>query len=507
MKRILFSTIISGSLLISSCEKDLNLTPISDASTETFYAIPNDFIQGVNAIYAGLRTYPDRQLNLSETRSDNLYAVSDGGVRDWEGINSFHKTIASNPYVTEAWSADFNGIFKANTVLDQIKKNGSIITNEALRTRLEAEARFLRALYYFDMVRTFGKVPVIEHAVTATEALNVSRNTVAEVYDFIISDLKFAGDNLPSPEQYAAADKGRATKYAAKGLLALVHMTRSGPTLGVEGPGLGLNEWQDALTLLNEVIGSGKYSFIANSATQPNAYASIFSYTNENNAEVVFDIQYITGASPVLGSTFSWLLAPDTWFQSQGKNIQGGLTIRPVSNDLLNSYQAADKRLAFSIQTGFTFNGSTETRSFFKKYIDITKVPVNRLDWPINYIVMRYTDILMLKAECILNGAAGTQLDVDGIVNQVRTRAGLTSLANVTLSQLMDERRKEFAAEGLRWNDLVRSGEVINKIPAWIQAEDVQKQMQAFVKEYIIYPVPQSQLDVKPGLYTQNAGY
>ena len=91
MKKIFYAATITGALLITSCEKELNQTPISSATTQTFYSIPNDFLQGVNAVYSNLKTYPDRQLNLSETRSDNLYAVSDGGVRDWEGINSFYK--------------------------------------------------------------------------------------------------------------------------------------------------------------------------------------------------------------------------------------------------------------------------------------------------------------------------------------------------------------------------------------------------------------------------------
>lgn len=506
MKKIIFSTIISCSLLFAACEKELDQAPISDASVARFYEKQSDFTQGVNATYASLRAFPDRQLNLSETRSDNLYAVSDGGVRDWEGINSFHRTIASNPYVTEAWSENFNGVFKANTVLDQIEKNGGVIGDESLKTRLQAESRFLRAFFYFDLVRWFGELPIIEKAVLADEANNIGRSPVADVYNFIISDLQFAQENLP--EQYQGADRGRATRYAAKALLALVHMTRSGPTYGIKGPGLGLNEWSEALTLLNEIIASGKYSFLTTAGTAANAYANIFSYTNEGNPEVIFDVQYINGSNPVLGATFPWVLVPDTWFQSLGKTTQGGLTIRPVSNDLLNSYEANDVRRNFSVQTGFTFNGSTETRSFFKKYVDITRVPTNnRLDWPINFIVQRYTDILMLKAECILNGAPGTQTEVDAIVNQVRQRAGLVPLSNVTLPQLMEERRKEFAAEGLRWHDLVRSGLVETKIPAWIAAEDVQKQMQSFVKDYIIYPVPQSQLDVRQGLYTQNQGY
>ncbi|MFD2569029.1 RagB/SusD family nutrient uptake outer membrane protein [Spirosoma soli] len=499
MKKSSLFLCIALPLLLVSCSDDLNQVPISAATTSTFYSQPNDFIQAVNAVYSDLRTYPDRQLNLSETRSDNLYAVSDGGVRDWEGINSFQKTIASNPYVTEAWATNFNGIYRANVLLDQLKTNGAIITTAGLRTRLEAEARFLRAFFYFDLVRWFGKVPVIDRPVVASQALTIPRSPLADVYTFIQSDLEFAATNLP--DTYAAADRGRATRWAAKTALALVHMTRSGPTYDIEGPGLGLNEWDKALTLLNEIIASGKFSVLPN-------YSDIFSYTNENNAEVIFDVQYATGLSPVVGSTFAWLLAPDTWFQANGKPVQGGLSIRPVSNDLLKSYEAADIRKAFSIQTGYTFNGVAETQSFFKKYVDLTKVPANRVDWPINFIVYRYTDVLMLKAECILRGkTGGTQADVDAIVNQVRARAKVPAFTNVTFDQLLQERRKEFAAEGLRWHDLVRSGQITTIIPAWIAADDVQKRMLPFQKDYILYPIPQTELDVKPGLYTQNAGY
>jgi len=187
------------------------------------------------------------------------------------------------------------------------------------------------------------------------------------------------------------------------------------------------------------------------------------------------------------------------------------LVIRPVSNDLVNtSYTTSDVRRSFNVFTaGYTAAGATEIRPFFKKYVDITRVPTNsRLDWPINYIVMRYTDVLMLKAECILRGASGSQADVDGIMNQVRRRAGLTgTVSGTTLAQLMEERRREFAAEGLRWHDLVRSGLVTSVMPAWIAKDDVSKSISPFENNFIIYPVPQAELNTAPGLYTQNAGY
>lgn len=497
MKKIYLVFLLITNYFLFSCNKELNQQPISTATTDLFYKTPNDFIQGVNSIYANLQTYPDRQLNLSETRSDNLYAVSEGGVRDWDPINDFKSTLSSNPYIAEAWLTNFNGIYKANVLLDQLQKNSSIITDVALRNRLLGEARFLRAFYYLDLVRWFGKVPVIDHPVTASEALTIPRSKVNEVYILIIADLKFAVDNLP--ESYPASDLGRATKYAAKSILAMVYMTRSGPTYGIEGPGLNTNEWNQAESLLNEIIDSKKYAFLP-------IYSSIFSYNNENNKEVIFDVQYISGGLG-LGATFVWILVPEGYFNSKGLPNQGGIYIRPVSNDLLNSYQPSDIRKTFSIQPGYTYQGVTETRSFIVKYVDVTKYGKSRIDWPINFIVSRFTDILLLKAECILHGAAGTQADVDAIINQIRVRAGLNNVSNITLPQLMEERRREFIGEGSRWHDLVRSGLVDIKIPEWIALEDVQHQIQPFNKNFIIYPIPQSELDVKQGLYTQNPGY
>jgi len=114
----------------------------------------------------------------------------------------------------------------------------------------------------------------------------------------------------------------------------------------------------------------------------------------------------------------------------------------------------------------------------------------------------------MLKAECILHGAPGAQTDVDAIVNQVRARAGQAAISNVTLAQLFDERRREFAGEGLRWFDLQRSGNLITIMNTWIAVEDVAlHKMNQVTANAIIYPIPQTQLDAAPGLYGQNPGY
>ncbi|KGE15156.1 RagB/SusD family nutrient uptake outer membrane protein [Sphingobacterium deserti] len=502
MKKILY--IALGCVLLSSCDMDLGQQPISEGTSETYFQTVNDFTQGLTAVYSAARTYPDRLLNLSETRSDNLYAVSDGGVRDWEGINSFHKNINANPYVVDAWEDNYIGVFRANNYLEQLATKGeSVVTDATLRRRMEAEARFLRAFFYFDLVRYFGRVPLIDRVVSDAEAKTIGRSPVAELCNFIEQDLLFAIDNLPKPSAYASVDAGRVNTYAAKMLLGLLYMSKSGPTLNVDGIGQNSNEWSKAVTQFNDIIASNEFSSLA-------TYASIFDYANERNREVIFNIEYVSGGNPVVGATFPWVLVPDRYFQSFGFTAQGGLTIRPVSTDLVNRYEADDVRKSFSIQSSFADGPVVENRPFIKKFVDITKVPTtSRMDWPINFIVFRYTDLLLLKAECILNGAAGSAAtEVDAVVNAVRSRAGLTApLVGVTKEQLLEERRREFIGEGSRWFDLIRSGTVEATIKAWIAAEDSGGQMDDFIIDYILYPVPQSELNKSPGLYEQNKGY
>jgi hypothetical protein len=518
MKKIFFILIIVAGIL-SSCEKDLNQVPISIETTVTFYQQPNDFIKAVNATYNDLRGYADRVLFLSEVRSDNIYPTNDVG-RDPDPINNFAVGIAPNVYVEEAWSANYNGIFRANTVLEQIAKNGTYIGSAALATRLTAEARFLRAFFYFDLVKYFGKVPLVDHPVTALEANNIQRSAVVDIYTFIIADLQFAIANLPANYSgtypaYTASDVGRATKYAAQALLAKVYMTRSGPNYGIEGPGMGLNEWANALTLLQDIISNGGFVFNTTNYAFPVPATGIFSYSNQSpttNKEAVFDIMYLTGQTPIIGATFPWQLVPQAYFNSLptgNPSLGGALGTPSVSNNLLAAYAANDTRKTpFFHTTAYNNLGSIDNHAFLRKYMDSTKIPVSRFDWGINFIAIRYTDILMLKAECILHGATGTQTDVDAIVNQVRARAGQPAISNVTLAQLFDERRREFAGEGLRWFDLQRSGNLITIMNAWIATEDVAlHKMNQVTANAIIYPIPQSQLDAAPGLYSQNPGY
>jgi hypothetical protein len=323
------------------------------------------------------------------------------------------------------------------------------------------------------------------------------------VYNLIVSDLEDAADLLP--DSYDASDLGRATSYAAKGILARVLLTRSGPVVHPDGPCLGTNEYSDALSLLNEVIG-GSYAMLDD-------YAATFDLTNENNTDIIFDIQYEKGGLG-LGCAYPGELAGAGYWRSVGYPYAIGLETKDVSWDLINSYDTVnDTRFDFNVQLGYIDESSGNyvedptTIKFSRP--DESTWGADRFDFGINFPILRYTDVLLMKAECILQGASGSQAEVDQIINDVRSRCGVTeTVTNATLDDLLEERRKEFHGEGLRWHDLVRTGKVIDVMNAWIPGEDVADQMLKTINaDHIIYPIPTDQLDVKEGLYTQNTGY
>jgi len=511
MKRISYIIILFFLAGISACTKKLDQQAVSDVPSSAFYKTPNDFLQGVNGVYYRLRAYPTQASWMREVRSDNLAVTSDGN-RDWQGINDFSPNLTTTAFIVGAWDNDFNGIYNANIVLNAIATKGPSVISDSLAKRYNGEVRFLRAFYYFDLLRYYGKLPIVDTVMSVSDVSNVPRSPVADVYNFIIQDLQFAINALPAA--WGNADLGRPTSYSAKGLLGLVYLTKSGPTYGIDGgPGLDSKEYDKALAQFNDIINSGKYTFSPD-------YPSIFSYTNEDNKEVLFDIQAVSTTN---GAEFPSQLIPDAYWTGLGLQNYGngyGSASYNVTRDLMQSYRWSavpgsgiiDVRDTFSINHAYRTSTSSAaldtTRPFIKKYVNVALRGKDRADWPINWIVMRYTDVLMMKAECILHGAAGgTQTDVNNIVNQVRKRAGVPLLTtNVDLPTLMEERRREFLGEGLRWDDLVREGMAVNTMNTWRVSDNITTIHQV-VPQYIIYPVPQAEILAKPGLYDQNAGY
>lgn len=506
MRRITYIILLFSIAGITSCSKELNQDPNSDIAFDNLFKNANDFLLAVNGSYTKLKAIPTNMMWMAEMRSDNMNVTSDGN-RDWQGIKNFSPNLTTTGFIVSAWQNDFNGIYNVNSTLNAIATKGPGILTDALITRYTAECRFLRAFYYFDLLKYYGRLPILDKPLSANEAGTVSRSSLEDVYKFIIDDLEFAAASLPP--SWTASDLGRPTSYAAKGMLGLVYMTRSGPAL-VNGPGLNSNEWSKALTYFSDIISSGKYTFATD-------FPSIFSYTNEDNKEVVFDIQYATTTN---GADYPSQLVPDAFWSGLGAAGYGngyGSATYNVSTDLLKSYKNSaaggiDKRDTFSIKHAYA-TGTTApividtTRPFIKKYLDPSRKGKDRADWPINFIVLRYTDVLMMKAECILHGATGTQADVDAIVKQVRDRAGVPVKTNVDLPFLMEERRREFLGEGIRWNDLVRENMFVNTMNAWRVNDTLTATILEVKPEYSVYPVPQAEILAKPGLYDQNQGY
>jgi hypothetical protein len=154
-------------------------------------------------------------------------------------------------------------------------------------------------------------------------------------------------------------------------------------------------------------------------------------------------------------------------------------------------------------------NGTFRAESFVSKFVNLTvaRTLPDRFNFPINFPVIRYTDVLMMRAEALLK-TGGSQSEVDAIVNLVRVRAGIPTVSDVTYEQLIEERRREFAGEGLRWHDLVRSGLVKTVMDAWLLVGDENNAMpNALNINHILYPIPFTQIEVKKGLYQQNLGY
>ena len=278
-------------------------------------------------------------------------------------------------------------------------------------------------------------------------------------------------------------------------------MTRSSPTYGIDGATLGLNEWDKAYQQLNDIKASGLYAFGTD-------YASIFTVEGATNKENVLTIPYTQGTGLGIGGNFVIEVGYEPYFTSLGLSQQGSLEARPISNEFINKFSSVDKRKIQGIATSYTASSVAYTLPVFKKYIDKTRYGLSRTDWGVDFMVMRYTDILMMMAECTLHGGGGTQADVDAIMNQVRTRAGITANAsNTTLDQLFDERRKEFFSEGTRWFDLIRSGNALTIMNAWKATEDTGNKILTIDKNSLLYPIPLQEILAAPGLYTQNPGY
>lgn len=260
-------------LVFISCEKNfLDLSPISNPSVASFYKTNNDIEIALNAAYGSLQRngqYRYAYWNVGEVRSDNATTFEGGGNLADAEIDQF-KEGSSNSILNSMWLDTYNGILLCNVVIERVEK---VAIDENLKKRFIGEAEFLRALMYFNLLRTFGDVPlVLKETTSVQEGYDQGRVATSEVYAQIIKDLSDAETRLPGT--YAGKDIGRATKGAAQALLGKVFLTKG--------------DYAAAATKLEEVISEGSYQLLPD-------YASLWISSNGNNAESIFEVQYKKG--------------------------------------------------------------------------------------------------------------------------------------------------------------------------------------------------------------------
>ncbi|MBN8820797.1 MULTISPECIES: RagB/SusD family nutrient uptake outer membrane protein [unclassified Spirosoma] len=475
-------------LLATGCREDfINLNPINAGSTDQFYKSANDMTNAINAVYAVLQSngIANSYYDFGDLPTDDAYASSNACVAghcDFDNLAVLPSGSVASGILTSRWTDAYKGIYRANIVLNRIT---SVQMDETRKGRIIGEAKFLRAFYYFTLVQTFGDVPLVtKELASPSDATTFGREPVAKVYAQIQQDLTEAASALPAT--YATADAGRATSGAANGLL--------GRVLLFQG------KFSEALPLLKAVIDSKAYQLLP-------TYEDVFSPTKGNNAEILFSIQYVRGGVGE-GNLLTYQFAPE----NSGNSVQiggGNGSSRPTP-DIEGAFEAGDLRKAITISPGYTTDqGVKVDASWIRKFYDAGLVA--RGEGSVDYPILRYSDVLLMYAECL--NETGNSNDGLTYLNTVRRRAGIPAKIGLSQTELRiaieQERRVELAFEGLRFFDLIRTNRAIPVLNAYfskykIQYQGVTLQFQEYQK---VFPIPQDQIDVNPSKITQNRGY
>ena len=530
MKAIKICAVAVLLLSAGACKKGfLDTEPITQVTEENFYKTPKDAYKALVGCYDGLQVVWSEGVALpvaAEVMSDNTFGgtgASDGF--GYQMIDEFDKSRSpsdQNLYERN-WALYYAALYRCNMLLskmDQVQWGA----DEALRKRYEGETRFLRAYLLFDMVRLWGNIPLL----TAPSAENVPQNTPDEVYKVIAEDLKFAAENIPA-QSYAAqpaAEHGRATKYAAEALIGRVFLYYTG--YYGKADLVGTVTKAQSLAYLEDVINTGGYGLVENFANLWPA-ASVADYAGEDNKETVFAIKY-TYTSDYNGNTDGnhWMVMAgmrEQTFYPYG-NGWGAETVNPK---LWNAYAATDTRRVASIisitDEKIPFVNQPKQREYTgyyeKKYspmIDENGKPLpesyGNTSFQIgqfqDYVSIRYADVLLMAAEL---GSPNAQTYFDAVRRRAYQGA-FTPLA-VTTENIMNERRLEFAFEGIRYYDLLRQGvekaaqQIAETTTVLNGGTSVQKRILAsnIIATKGLQQIPYNQINLSNGTLKQNAGW
>lgn len=485
-KYIKFPVVVILAILISAgCKKFLAVDPPYTQDAENFFQTPEDYERALTGAYDLLQA-SFISLWIGEIASDNSIAGGES-VNDSQGLHQIDLMTQGgvNNELRNVLRWNYAGITRANYILefkDNISFNG--------KERIIAEARFLRAYYYFELVKFFGDLPlIIDKRIGIEEARTIPRSPKSEVYAQIEEDLIYASSILST----VASQKGRATKGAALSLLGKAYLYQ--------------NKYTEAAAAFDQVITGGSYSLFAD-------YTTLFSVSNEGNSETVFDIEY-TGLEgggygclvclegnaapgfhgirqyngPIYGDGNSYNLPTQALYDAFSPiDPRRDATILDI--DAFISAQANPESITYAIGAG------GHTGYYNNKYIKRQGelgLPDNDLTSPVNYRVIRYADVLLMAAEAHYQN--GNSSYAQQLINQIRARAGIPGISLSSINDIYKERRYELSGEGHRFFDLVRTGQAATYIVGFQSGKNE------------LFPIPQVEIDLTGGNWSQNPGY
>lgn len=485
----------AGLQLFAACKKSfLELQPRGTELEDNFYKNRDQVFQGLVAVYDvmqwGTSGGYTMKMPLLSAASDEAYAGgSDASDQPaWVAYDNFTLDPYKGPQLG-LWQKNYSGVYKANLLLSKIEGVPSL--DAAFKARTIAEAKFLRAYFYFDLIRFFGNIPLIIEAIPTADLYSVPQAATADVYKQIEQDLTDARAGLPVT--VSASENGRITKGAATALLAKAIIFQNNNA-----------RMADAANLLKEVNTTASYHLLP-------VFADVFRVDNKFNAESILEIPHSNLAA---WGDWGWVnggegnVAPQFIGAADysGPTFSNGWGFAPITEDLANA-MTGDPRFDATIidgkkmkTQGATYNARYQNTDYFiRKYAPQqafrSAVGTAELNWPINEIEIRLADTYLLEAEALVR-AGGDAVRAKSLLDAVRDRSGLASVP-ATLDNIYNERRLELATEGHRFFDLVRTGKAATALAS--------RGFKAGKNE--VLPIPQSEIDVTNKVLQQNPGY
>jgi hypothetical protein len=506
-------------VFVSGCSDDfLDRQPLDQIVSSTFYKTEKDAQQALVAVYDVLQYQSVGAwaplVTTSDMLSDDSFAgggdANDGFEEDQ--LNNF-KIPTNNPMPHSIWLKNYIGIYRANLLLEKLPE---IDASDEFKAKIAAECKFLRAYFYFEQVRYFENIPLILATIKGPSEFSQSQNTPAEVYNQIALDLVEAMVDLP--EVIGANELGRVSLWAAESLMARVYLFYNGVYGADLVAGSVTVDRTRALGYVEDVIARSGHALMPN-------YADIFRLSGEYSIESVFEIghgdnpvwwdwNYTVGGEGNLGAQMQGPRA------SGGSNLYDrGWSFAPVSNKLATA-MAGDPRLASTILTeaeilsdpgALVAQGYQHTGNYSKKYSSDEEhwgsAGQFELNRTCNFRVIRYSDVLLMAAEL---GSPSAQMHLDA----VRGRVPLPSVP-VTLDNIYNERRLEFALEGIRYFDVIRRGMTYatqeltvigDRGPNYVGDQQIfDVTFDPATRGFL--PIPQYEIDLSGGVFKQNDGY